>query len=60
MKIDRKFVERVATYLIGVAIGLVLLGFVQMKRSQAHRQASPPAASPQPTGESASPVRTDP
>lgn len=38
VKIDRKFIERVATYLLGVAIGLMLLGFIQMQRSQAHQK----------------------
>ncbi len=48
MKIDRKFMGRFATYLLGVAIGLVLLGLIKMQRGQPR----PPAAE-QATSESA-------
>ena len=70
---DRKFLERLAWYVFGVAIGLVLLGYVQMKRSQAHQQRvqqeaqqeaqqaiQQQPADPQPTGESAADAPTDP
>lgn len=66
---DRKFLERLAWYVFGVAIGLVLLGYVQMKRSQAHQQRAQQEAQqeiqqqpadPQTTGESAADAPTDP
>lgn len=55
VKIDRKFIERVATYLFGVAIGLILLGVIQMQRSNARQaQQAPQAVPAQPTGSGAS------
>lgn len=46
---DRKLIERVAWYVFGVALGLMLLGFVQMKRSQAHQQRMQQEQAVQPT-----------
>jgi hypothetical protein len=37
-KLDRKFLGRLATYLLGVAIGLALLGLMQSMRPQSPAQ----------------------
>ena len=44
MKLDRKFIERLATYLIGIAIGLVLVGLLQSARQRAQNPQAPSAS----------------
>jgi hypothetical protein len=50
VKLDRKFLGRLGTYLIGVAIGLALLGVLQMARRQAI-QPPPGPVHPAPSGQ---------